>query len=252
MPALGSMPVKAVARRHVEAALAAARSKGLAPKSVRNLLQFIRMVLAEVGSHAADGLRIRVPDADVRAMAQAEADAFVHWLPRWTHPRWEAMNANPTDAHVALFVLLRTGLRLGELLALRRQDWDGAQKVLHVQRSVNGPTKSGRKRTVDVPDDAAQELNQLAARLANGTDQLFKACDRTVRRCMARTCEAAGIPQFRVHDLRHTRVTHLLLAAVPVAYVSEQAGHASPSYTMRVYGHVAAASSAQRREWANA
>jgi integrase len=240
MPSLGSMPVKVVARRHVEAALAAARSKGLAPKSVRNLLQFIRMVLAEAGSRAADGLRIRVPDADVRAMTREEAARFV-----------DVLTSRDGKVSAALYVLLRTGLRLGELLALTRNDWDYGQGQLHVQRSVNGPTKSGRRRTVDVPDDASSWLN-AAATLVDHSGLLFPICDRTLRRRMAAACVAAGIPQFRVHDLRHTRITHMLLASVPVAYVSEQAGHASPSYTMRVYGHVAAASSAQRREWANA
>ncbi len=236
LPHLGSIPVQKVARRHVEAALTAARTKGLAPKSVRNLLQFIRLVLAEVGNGAASSLRVSVPDADVRAMTKDEAEHFTQVL-------------TGRDEEAALFVLLRTGLRLGELLALQAADWDKERKVLHVQRSVNGPTKSGRRRVVDVPDDAARLLDYACA-LHQGF--LFRLCDRTLRRHMERACQRAGIPQFRIHDLRHTRVTHLLLAGVPVAYVSEQAGHASPSYTMRVYGHVAASTSEQRREWANA
>ncbi len=235
-PHLGSMPAKSVARRHVESVLAAARSKGLAPKTVRNLLQFIRLVLAEVGNGAANGLRVSVPDADVRAMTQNEVECFTQVL-------------TGRDEEATLFVLLRTGLRLGELLALHAGDWDSERKVLYVHRSVNGPTKSGRKRTVDVPDDAACLLDYACA-LHQG--RLFTLCDRTLRRHMFKACARAGIQQFRIHDLRHTRVTHQLLAGVPVAYVSEQAGHASPSYTMRVYGHVAAASSEQRREWANA
>jgi integrase len=147
----------------------------------------------------------------------------------------------------ALLVLLRTGLRLGELLALQPQDWDSDRCALHVQRSVNGATKSGRRRIVDVPDDVMAVLEQVG-----DGQRLFPLCDRTLRRHMNQACKQAGIPHFRIHDLRHTRVTHLLLAGVPVAYVSEQAGHSSPSYTMRVYGHVAVASRDARREWANA
>lgn len=235
-PHLAGVPVHKVAKRHVEGVLASARAKGLAPKSLRNLLQFIKLVLKEAGSRAADGLRVSVPDPDVRAMTREEAERFAQVL-------------SGRDEDAALFVLLRTGLRLGELLALGRSDYDVERAVLHVQRSTNGPTKSGRRRAVDVPDDAARLLAHACA-LHRGS--MFPLCDRTLRRSMERACQRAGIPQFRVHDLRHTRATHLLLAGVPVAYVSEQMGHSSPSYTMRVYGHVAAASSAQRREWANA
>jgi len=43
---------------------------------------------------------------------------------------------------------------------------------------------------------------------------------------------------IRLHDLRHTHATLLLLAGVPVHVVSERLGHASPVITMQVYAHV--------------
>jgi integrase len=46
------------------------------------------------------------------------------------------------------------------------------------------------------------------------------------------------VPKIRLHDLRHTHASHLLLAGVNVKVVSERLGHASVSFTLDTYAHV--------------
>jgi integrase len=58
-----------------------------------------------------------------------------------------------------------------------------------------------------------------------------------VARCRKALGDSA-VPVIRLHDLRHTHATLLLLAGVPVHVVSERLGHASPVITMQVYAHV--------------
>jgi integrase len=53
-----------------------------------------------------------------------------------------------------------------------------------------------------------------------------------------RLVKAAAVPAIRFHDLRHTHATLLLAAGVPVHVVSQRLGHASPAFTLSVYGHV--------------
>jgi integrase len=60
---------------------------------------------------------------------------------------------------------------------------------------------------------------------------------RDVARCRA-TVGAGGLPMIRLHDLRHTHATLLLLARVPVHVVSQRLGHCSPDVTMTIYAHV--------------
>ena len=56
---------------------------------------------------------------------------------------------------------------------------------------------------------------------------------------MERAISAAiGVPPVRLHDLRHTHATILLLAGIPVHVVSQRLGQASPMVTMTVYAHV--------------
>ena len=53
-----------------------------------------------------------------------------------------------------------------------------------------------------------------------------------------RRAAAARCPGIRLHDLRHTHATLLLLAREPVHVVSQRLGHASPMVTLTIYAHV--------------
>ena len=48
---------------------------------------------------------------------------------------------------------------------------------------------------------------------------------------------AAGLPHFRLHDLRHFMATEMLAAGVPIATVSQRLSHARASTTLNVYAH---------------
>lgn len=229
--ALRAVPAGRVTRACVQDALADARRAGLSAKSVQNLLRCLRSLLREAGSDAADGLRVKAPDPEVRPLDRDEAQRLL-----------DAMGQGLLDQ--ALRVLLATGLRLGELRALRSDDWQPGRRVLLVRRGDAGATKSGRAREVDVPEAAVPALE----RLLDG----HPPHPRALRRRLARLCATAALPHVRVHDLRHTRFTLLLLTGAPPLYVSQQAGHHSPAYTLRVYGHLSAATPEQRRAWANA
>jgi Phage integrase family len=121
-----------------------------------------------------------------------------------------------------------------------------------------GDTKSGKPRVADL--DAATVAVLRAHRKQRGSMALQLARDdalvlgdqegqhlhperftRTFVAEVARCRKALGasaVPVVRLHDLRHTHATLLLLAGVPVHVVSERLGHASPVITMQVYAHV--------------
>ena len=60
----------------------------------------------------------------------------------------------------------------------------------------------------------------------------------SVSQAFARLVEQSGLAKVRLHDLRHTHASQLLMADVNVKVVSERLGHASVSFTLDVYGHV--------------
>ncbi len=234
---LGDLSLGEIQSKHLEELDAAARARGLALSTRRRLATVARSVVRP--HHVLPPLRLRAEDGRPRTCARA-LSAEEHRLLLQALPDGEGYSD-------ALQVLLLTGLRLGELLALRATDWDVDAATLRVERSTNGATKSGRSRVVDVPDSAIPVL----VRRAQGGGDMFPLCERGLRRALARACDAAGVQPCRVHDLRHTRITQLMLGGAPVLYVSSQAGHASPAFTMERYGHLAIADPAARRAWAN-
>jgi len=60
----------------------------------------------------------------------------------------------------------------------------------------------------------------------------------SVRDALRRACEAAGLPPVRVHDLRHTHATMLLLAGAHPRVVQERLGYAQVGITLETYPHV--------------
>lgn len=60
----------------------------------------------------------------------------------------------------------------------------------------------------------------------------------SIGQAFGRLVTTAGVPRIRLHDLRHTHASHLLMAGINVKVVSERLGHASVSFTLDTYAHV--------------
>jgi integrase len=167
-------------------------------------------------------------------------------------------------------LLVQTGLRRGEALGVRWQDIDLDKGKLSVRQTVerlgNGPHIQTPKspsayRTITLfPESVAalraHRARQLERRLRamewEDTDLVF--CTPTggpldpghvlggLRRIRANANAEAEdsadlLPDFDIHDLRHTHATHLLIDGWPVPIVSRRLGHANPGITMRIYAH---------------
>jgi integrase len=189
----------------------------------------------------------------------AQLAAFLGWAQENSHnfPLWH--------------YLANTGQRRGEALSVRYRDHDLDAGAVSIRRSagmvrhagqgaevVEGVTKSGKPRVIDL--DAATVAVIRTHRAARGSLALQLARDdalvfgdiegahrnpehvsRQFTRDIARCQEALGadtLPVIRLHDLRHTHATILLLVGVPVHVVSQRLGHASPMVTLSVYAHV--------------
>lgn len=222
-----------VTRMDVERALVQAIDGGAAPRSVRAFLSLTRGVLRAAGNVAADGLSVPVQAPEITVLSGPDAASLR-----------DALLARGSKEGYGLALLLGTGLRKGELLGLRPEDWLPDRRQIRVARGESGGTKNRRCRYVDVPTWVANAI-EVREGLPQGL------CGRNLNRLLHRVCAELGLPRMRVHDLRHTRITQLLLGGAPALYVSEQAGHASPSFTMSVYGHLVAATQEQRRAWAD-
>jgi integrase len=158
---------------------------------------------------------------------------------------------------------LSTGMRRGELLGLRWQDIDLNSGTLRVVQSLEQTkaglrfkapkTKHGR-RTITLPPSIAAELRmhwkqQQEQRLALGlgkapeTALVFPTWDGKPRSPGALTKEwtramKGADMKVTLHALRHTHASSLIAAGVDVLTISRRLGHASPTITLGVYGHL--------------
>ncbi len=160
------------------------------------------------------------------------------------------------DQFPLFFVLSRTGLRLGEALALEWGDLDLVRREMRVARAVStqgriDTPKSGHGRTVDLGVATCDLLRSLKARmsaaaLARGARLKYVFPDVADKRPMPhvtpekafkRALAAAGLSNhYSPHSLRHTYASLLLQEGVSPAYVQEQLGHSSIELTVGTYG----------------
>jgi integrase len=165
---------------------------------------------------------------------------------------------------VLLLVVLTTGMRRGELLALRWADVILEKGTLFVNKTVdyiphygyveNGPkSKSGRRiikvaafvvEILKVHREKQQVLKAKAGSRWVEKDLVF--CGLTgdyfnpnyLLRLFKKVLAEAGLPHMRFHDLRHSAATILLAMGIHPKVVQELLGHSSFLITMNLYGHV--------------
>jgi integrase len=152
-----------------------------------------------------------------------------------------------------LHMYVKTGMRPGEGRALQIGDLDIHGRRVRVERSATlkgriKNTKTGETRWIDLSDGVIDKLKiyltlRKAEAIARGEEATWLFPSKTgslldeshVIRAFHRVLGAAGLPRFRVYDLRHTYASLLLSSNVPLLYVSHQLGHTKPTITLKYY-----------------
>jgi integrase len=163
---------------------------------------------------------------------------------------WALVRAAATEQDGAIFLTAAfTGLRMGELLALRWRDVDFEGSLVRVRASYSAGVlttpKSGKVRSVPLAPDVARALDGLSRRdWYTGEDDLVFPGElggpldgSALRRRYKAALKRAGLRQLRFHDLRHTFGTRMI-AKADIRRVQEWMGHADIQTTMR-YLHYA-------------
>lgn len=151
--------------------------------------------------------------------------------------------------NVAFALMAFAGLRRGETLALRRCDIDLQTGVIHVCRQrvrvhgqlVTAPPKSSAGiRDVPISPELEPILRE-AVRFLLPNGLLVPIAPETLAHKWRDAQRKAGITSpYRLHDLRHTYATRLVLAGVNIRVLQYAIGHASYQLTMQTYTHIGA------------
>jgi integrase len=253
VPAFGAdTPIAAIDTRAIDRWRSQLLSEGrLAPRSIQKLQTLLHGVFRRAKragwitvNPATDAERVTVKrSGDFNVLSPVQVEAL-------------ARAAGTSQDAVLFRVAAYTGLRLGELIALRWSDVDFDKRLVHVRGSYalgqTGPPKSGRVRSVPLIDQAMRPLDELSRRevLISPDDLVFPGeagghlDGSAARKRFYGALERAGLGELRTkpdpmtfHDLRHTFGT-LAVQAFALSDVKAYMGHADISTTMIYVHHV--------------
>lgn len=240
-PAFGRQRLDAIGVRDIDHYKTKKIGEGLTAKTINNQLTVLRKCLSvamewELLSHlpAVKWLKTVEPEFDfldfdeaARLVDAAKGDGM-----------WGAM----------IFTALRTGLRMGELRALRWQDVDLVARKLVVRRSVAkndiGTPKSGRSREVDLSPELVCALKvhrHLRSELAFCHETGRMLTENECKHPLWRACKRAGLREIGWHTLRHTFASQLVMRGAPA-----QGRAGTPRSRRHPHDHALFASVAQR------
>lgn len=170
---------------------------------------------------------------------------------------------------LVIYTALSTGLRLGEILALKWTDFDGNKLDINKQLQIIYEEKDGVKKQVKkllplktkdskailpIPQKVAKELqkhrlrqSEMKLRLGKAyqdedfifADDIGQPIDRKrPGRKLSKICKDLNIPHRTFHSLRHTYCTRLFEAGVPIKTVQALMRHSNSQTTLDIYTHV--------------
>ncbi len=258
IPTLGHIKLRSLKPEHVEALY----TRMLKEKYKPGTIHYVHAILSNALGHAVRrGLLAqnicavvsspRIPEPDRNALTVEQA-----------HKLMEVVKGHRLEA--MLLVAITTGMRKGELLALRWQDINFDGKYLYVHRTAhrlpglgvveNEPKTKSSRRMINLPQlvlDALKQHSVSQDAMKQKAGSRWKSLDLVfpntvgghqeqayLRSTFLRLLKEAGLPPIRFHDLRHSAATILLSQGVNVKVVQEILGHSNVSMTLGVYGHV--------------
>ena len=257
-PALGRVKLTKLTPAHVQGLYRDKLDSGLTPATVQKIHTVLHKALAQA-------LKWNMIPHNVADAVKAPRPAPEEMHPLSPDEARKLIEAVRGDTLEALYVLaVHTGMRQGELLALKWEDVELNEGVICIKRTlvrsggriaVGEPKTKGSRRPVHLTGTAVEALRGHLERQLDDIERLgdlyhdhglvFTSGVGTLinlsnlhRRSFAPLLQRARLPQIRFHDLRHTCATLLLSRNVHPKYVQELLGHATVAITLDTYSHM--------------
>jgi integrase len=254
-PALGNLPLNKIDRKTVKNFVAQLVSKGLKKPSIRKI---VAELCAMLNRAVEDEFIIRNPAARLSKYYKHATvrDEPISPLSREEVPVFLNAVKEHNPYYFPVFAtFLHSGLRPGELAALRWSCIDWENRWIEVRSSINrrgnvGKTKTGKIRKVDMSDFLIETLRQWQKdqqeKFADQLPEWFFLNKQTTTRLdlknlyhrpFQQSLEKAKLKPRGLHALRHTFATLLIMSGESLAYVRDQLGHSNIALTVDTYTH---------------
>lgn len=228
------------------------KGNGLSAKTVSDILSLIRNILqfaiskGNVISCDAKTIRIKRQTSEMRVLSRLEQENLCQYL----YSELDSYN-------IGILVCLFTGLRIGEICALRWEDISFSDHTIRVHQTlqriqdrtnvkrrtkivVTTPKSACSIRTIPVPDDlivvlASYKTSSKGFILSNSEQTPLEP--RTMQNHFKKALQKSGVAPANYHSLRHTFATRCIELGFDVKSLSEILGHASVNITLNRYVH---------------
>lgn len=258
LPEYGNQPFSTITYEFIEAHCkfllesGGKKGNGLSPKTVSDVLAIIRNIskfAIRKGIYVANdanAVQIRQAIKPMRVLNKAEQSQLCEYILK-----------KPEACSIGILVCMFTGLRIGEICALRWEDISFSDQSIYIHHTlqriqmhrghgaktevvVTTPKSSCSIRKIPLPDEILEilVLNKKASSGYVLTNDEYKFIEpRTMQNKFKKILKAVGIENANFHALRHTFATRCVELGFDVKSLSEILGHATVNITMNRYVH---------------
>jgi integrase len=266
IPHLGELQMAEIELSHVQN-LAAALAKKLSPKTVGNIVTLLNTMLdGKFGSSAVKGGYLRHNPAKGVELPPDHSEEIVPPTAEQISRLLAAAREIGGTGYAIVLLAVSTGMRRGEILALRYSDIDWLNSEIRIQQALKkakaidgvhkwqwklGPPKSRKSRRRIGMTKTVRDLLAGLKEIHGGDGLIFpkgivglKPADAWIdpdyfnESVYAPIAAQAELPQVRFHDLRHFFASVLIAQGESAKYVQDQMGHSSIQVTFDTYGHL--------------
>lgn len=242
-PQFGDLQLRLITRDAVQLFLAAKLRTGLSWRTVKSMRTAFGTIMA-----AAEAAEL-IPSNPVRKTRFPRRGLIKQKAVIEPEKIRELLDALPEPSHSLAWVLVLTGLRIGELLAVRWRNVDLEHGVLRVTETVydghfDTPKTQRSQRSVPLGPVAIRILAARKPTVASPEALVFATRDGSPldrhnlsRRQLNATCKQLGLVGVGWHWLRHANATLLDAVGTPLGTVQALLGHSSSEITREVYLH---------------
>jgi len=252
-PHFGEQQLRRIDESQIAAFIKMLEARNLAPSTIAGVARLLKSILAK-----ALELHLLTSNPCANMVLPEEREREIRVLSRSEQAALEAHAANDKSCvRLGVFLSLYTGLRIGEICALRWRDVDFAFGDVHVRRTLqrikvideknakttlleSEPKSKRSRRVVPMPHGLVTMLAEHRAAaerdayvLSGSTTPLEP---RTLRAQFKRVTEKLGVA-LPFHSLRHTYATRCLENHFDIQALSELLGHSNSAITSKIYAH---------------
>ena len=253
-PYFGAYELTHITPENVQAFVTRMRERKLSPKTILNQIVILKQIFKHVArwgylrsSPAEHVERPRIPHREMDFLTPEEIRLLL-----------DAAEQVCPERYSLFLTAVMTGMRRGELLAMKWQNLDWKRRQYFVKESYyrghfQEPKSEKSRRAINLAPIVFNTLERICLKQkANGLheddayrDLIFCHADgrpldpdHLGKKEFHRVLKAAGMRHIRFHDLRHTYVALLIAQGEYPKYIQHQLGHASIQVTLDRYGHL--------------